>query len=283
MAKETYYFSHDYNARNDKKISALVRDFKSSGYGIFWATCEMMHEEGGILEFDDLTLDAIAKDINEESEYVKKVLDRCIEKYKLFIKDDILLQSSRVHRNLETKNEKKAVKAEAGRLGGLKSGESRRNNNLSKQNEAVLQPASSNEPKESKVKEIKESKEDKEQSVNPINENTIVGNMVSVWMKINPKYQMEENNDYPALLNIAYKIAKIKGWAKGEVVNGKLDETTRSWEKISMFIRADDFYKKLELTTIEKKWTGLIQTMQAVKEGSSKKDDLPKQPKIVRD
>lgn len=155
MAKDTYYFSHDYNARNDKKISALVREFKSSGYGIFWATCEMMHEEGGTLEFDDLTIDAIAKDINEESEFVKTVLDKCIEKYKLFIKDDILLQSSRVHRNLESKNEKRTVKAEAGRLGGIKSGESRRNNNLSKQNEAVLQPASSNEPKESKVKEIK--------------------------------------------------------------------------------------------------------------------------------
>lgn len=158
MAKDTYYFSHDYNARNDKKISALVREFKSSGYGIFWATCEMMHEEGGTLEFDELTLEAIAKDINEDAELVKNVLDKCVEKYKLFTKQDILLQSSRVIRNLETKNEKKAVKAEAGRLGGIKSGESRRNNNLSKQNEAVLQPASSNEPNESKVKEIKESK-----------------------------------------------------------------------------------------------------------------------------
>jgi len=161
MAKDTYYFSHDYNARNDKKISALVRDFKSSGYGIFWATCEMMHEEGGMLEFDELTVDAIARDINETPELVKEVIGMCIEKYKLFIKDDILLKSSRVHRNLETKNEKKSVKAEAGRLGGIKSGESRRNKELTKQNEAVLQDASSIEPNESKVKEIKgnESKE----------------------------------------------------------------------------------------------------------------------------
>lgn len=157
MSKETYYFSHDYNARNDKKISALVRDFKSSGYGIFWAACEMMHEEGGALEFDDLTIDAIAKDINEESDLVKTILEKCVDKYKLFTKQDILLQSSRVCRNLETKNDKKIVKAEAGRIGGIRSGESRRSAKLA---EAEQSTTSSNEPKERKVKEskVKESK-----------------------------------------------------------------------------------------------------------------------------
>ena len=156
MAKDTYYFSHDHNARNDKKISALVCEFKAAGYGIFWATCEMMHEEGGKLEFDELTIKAIAKDINEESEFVKTVIEKCIEKFKLFTKQGILLQSNRVARNLESKNEKKHKKAEAGRLGGIKSGESRRNVNNS---EAKRSNASSNEPnkikvKESKVKEI---------------------------------------------------------------------------------------------------------------------------------
>lgn len=128
-----------------------------------------------------------------------------------------------------------------------------------------------------------EGREEKEQKANPINEDTIVGRMASVWMKVNPKYQMEELNDFPPLLKIAYKIAKAKGWQQSDVTNGKLDETVNSWDKVVSFIRGDDFYKKLELTTIEKKWTGLIQTMQAVKEGSSKKDDSPKQPKIIRD
>jgi hypothetical protein len=167
MAKDTYYFSHDYNARNDKKISALVRDFKASGYGIFWATCEMMHEEGGHLEFDDLTIDAIAKDLNEDSCIIKEVLEKCVDKYRLFTKQTkqneaenfaSLLQSSRIHRNLEAKNEKKAIKAESGRLGGIKSGESRRSKNTTKQNEAERSSASSNEPKERKGKEIKENK-----------------------------------------------------------------------------------------------------------------------------
>lgn len=162
MAKDTYYFSHDYNARNDRKIAALVKDYKSSGYGIFWATCEMMHEEGGSIEFDDLTIDAIAKDMNEDSTIVSEIINKCVDKYRLFTKQNeaesfaSMLRSSRIERNLIGKNEKKEIKANAGRLGGIKSGESRRNNNLLKQNEALLQPASSNEPKESKVKESKE-------------------------------------------------------------------------------------------------------------------------------
>lgn len=105
MGKDTYYFSHDYNARNDRKIAALVKDYKSSGYGIFWATCEMMHEEGGELEVDDITYAAIAKDLNEEVEYIKEVIEKCISSYKLFIINDLRLNSNRVERNLNKRND----------------------------------------------------------------------------------------------------------------------------------------------------------------------------------
>lgn len=158
MAKDSYYFPHDYNARNDRKIVALIRDYKGAGYGIFWATCEMMHEENGSLEFDAMTISAIAGDINEDIELVKEVLDMCVNKYRLFSKQDISICSNRVTRNLEDRLDKKKVKIEAGRLGGIKSGESRRNENNGKQNEAVLRSASSNEAKE--IKEIKERKVD---------------------------------------------------------------------------------------------------------------------------
>lgn len=199
MAKEAYYFSHDYNARNDKKTAALVRDYKSSGYGIFWATCEMMHEEGGHLEFDILTIEAIATDLNEDPELITEVLEKCVSKYRLFTKQNeaneakdsaSVLQSSRVHRNLEGKNEKKAVKAEAGRLGGLKSGESRRKENSSKQNEAVLQPASSNEPNESKGNKIKE-------TINNININGV--SKSASWFDL--KLELPEQTLHSAELN----------------------------------------------------------------------------------
>jgi hypothetical protein len=105
MAKDKLYFSHDYNARNDKKIAALVRDYKSSGYGIFWATCEMMHEEGGDLEVDDLTYSALAKDLNEDFDLIKCVLENCIHKYKLFKINEYRLVSDRVGRNLDKRSD----------------------------------------------------------------------------------------------------------------------------------------------------------------------------------
>ncbi len=163
MAKE--YFSHDYNARNDRKIAALVKDYKAAGYGIFWATCEMMHESNNLLQLDKFTVTAIAKDLNEDEPFVKEVLDACVMEYELFSKQDeamleankakTILASSRVMRNLEDRNHKKEVRVEAGRIGGIKSGESRR----TKQNEA-------NEPKERKGKENK-LKEIKEIGIRP--------------------------------------------------------------------------------------------------------------------
>ena len=49
MAKETFYFQHDYNARNDDKILELRSKFGAEGYGIFWMIIETMaeNENGG--------------------------------------------------------------------------------------------------------------------------------------------------------------------------------------------------------------------------------------------
>lgn len=152
------YFSHDYNARNDRKIAALVREYKSSGYGIFWSTCEMMHEEGDMLDYDDITFNAIADDLKETPELIKEVLDKCISKFKLFIKEDNIISSNRVKKNLNERETKKNIKAEAGRLGGIKSGESRRGVNKLKKNEAVLKANEANGEASLKANELKESK-----------------------------------------------------------------------------------------------------------------------------
>src|SRR6185312_17362763 len=129
------YFSHDYNARHDRKIAALVDKYRSSGYGIFWVANEMLHEEGGVIEYDDLTVGAIAKQLNEDKVLVKNVVDDCINIFKLYIEAKGSITSSRVKQNLSKKEAKRSKKAEAGRLGGIRSGLIRK----SKQNEAVLQ------------------------------------------------------------------------------------------------------------------------------------------------
>jgi len=44
MAKDTYYFSHDYHARNDEKILELRVKYGAEGYGLFWMLVETMAE-----------------------------------------------------------------------------------------------------------------------------------------------------------------------------------------------------------------------------------------------
>ncbi len=50
MAKETFYFTHDYNARNDDKILELRSIHGVEGYGVFWMIVETMAENsnGGV-------------------------------------------------------------------------------------------------------------------------------------------------------------------------------------------------------------------------------------------
>ena len=49
MKKNTYYFTHDYNAHNDTKILYLRQDLGMEGYGIYWYLIESLADSGGIL------------------------------------------------------------------------------------------------------------------------------------------------------------------------------------------------------------------------------------------
>lgn len=145
------YFSHDHNARHDRKVVALISKYKSAGYGIFWATNEMMHEEDGELEFDEITFGAIAKHLNEDESFIKEVITACINTFKLYILSGEKLTSNRVNRNITGSEQRKLAKSEkaanSGRLGGIKSGESRRSKQTLEANEATLEADGSNEAK----------------------------------------------------------------------------------------------------------------------------------------
>jgi hypothetical protein len=47
--KDTFYFSHDYNARHDPKLVTLQMEYGLSGLGLFWCLVEMLFEQGGYL------------------------------------------------------------------------------------------------------------------------------------------------------------------------------------------------------------------------------------------
>jgi len=79
--KETNYFSHDYNARSDRKLIKLQTKMGMEGMGIYWCIVEMLYEEAGYLKKD---YDSIAFELRTEYARIKSV----IEDYELFKTDD---------------------------------------------------------------------------------------------------------------------------------------------------------------------------------------------------
>lgn len=47
--KETFYFQHDFNARNDPKLQSLLMERGVAGIGIYWCIVELLYEQGGVL------------------------------------------------------------------------------------------------------------------------------------------------------------------------------------------------------------------------------------------
>ncbi len=76
--KEAFYFSHDYNARNDERIIKLIQKEGWFGYGIYWAIIEKLYEAGGFLEKD---YEGIAFDLRTECERIKVVVESGLFKF----------------------------------------------------------------------------------------------------------------------------------------------------------------------------------------------------------
>lgn len=57
--KETFYFTHDYNARSDEKIKRLIRIHWMQWYWVFWSIVEDLYQNANemVLDFDLLSYD----------------------------------------------------------------------------------------------------------------------------------------------------------------------------------------------------------------------------------
>jgi len=107
--KDTFYFPHDYGARNDPKLSKVLMKHGHAGKGIFWDLIEMMYEQGGSLklsECEDYAF-ALRADVN--------ILSSLINDFGLFqIENDIFFSES-INRRLKFREEK-SEKAELRRV-----------------------------------------------------------------------------------------------------------------------------------------------------------------------
>lgn len=106
MAKDTFYFTHDYNSRSDEKIKLLIRKHGMTGYGIFWAIIEDLYNNTNAMRLD---YEGIAFDLRTDVEVVKSI----INDFDLFVFDSENFGSLSVQSRIEKRNEisKKASKS----------------------------------------------------------------------------------------------------------------------------------------------------------------------------
>ena len=100
MAKEGYYFSHDYSARSDEKIKKLIRKHGMEGYGVFWSLVEDLYQNENSLQFDT---EGIAYDLRVKEHVIKSVI--C--DFGLFsIEENKVFGSTSIERRLNERAEK---------------------------------------------------------------------------------------------------------------------------------------------------------------------------------
>lgn len=99
MAKDTFYFSHDYNARSDIKIKRLLSKHGYQGYGIFWALIEDLYNNNNSVALDFETL---SFDLRCSIECIESI----ISDFELFVIEDGFFGSSSVESRLDTRNSK---------------------------------------------------------------------------------------------------------------------------------------------------------------------------------
>lgn len=100
MPKETFYFSHDYHARSDKKLIRLLAKVGIEGIGIYWCLVEMLYEEGGFLDLSEC--ECIADELRTHTERIESV----IKNFNLFDNDGIRFWSNSVMQRLQIRDEK---------------------------------------------------------------------------------------------------------------------------------------------------------------------------------
>jgi uncharacterized phage protein (TIGR02220 family) len=98
--KDTFYFSHDYNAASDEKIIKLLSRHGMAGYGIFWRLVENLYNNANVMTID---FDRIAYDLRFPD---TKIIESIIKDFNLFQIEGNCFGSVSIEKRLAERNEK---------------------------------------------------------------------------------------------------------------------------------------------------------------------------------
>lgn len=204
--KKTYYFQHDYNARNDPKLQAVMIKYGLAGIGAFWCIVEMLYEQDGTLPITSIP--SIAYTLHADEEMLKNIV--C--KMDLFECNKKFFWSRSVRKRLGIINEISDIRRKAAekrwkssKNGDMKAMQKRCKSNANAQNNDANAMQTECKCNAIKGKEIKgnDIKEDNSlsQCARNVHEEQLFqefGNMQGAWEEIAMKF----NKDIPYLKQI---------------------------------------------------------------------------------
>ena len=202
MSKDTFYFSHDYNSRNDEKIKFLLRKHGFNGYGLFWAIIEDLYNNANALRTD---YEGIAYDFRVDVSLIESI----IKDFDLFVFEADTFGSLSVQKRIDERDSKSVKARESAH---------KRWTNAN----AMQSQCEGNAIKESKGKEIKEKKVIKVKDL-PILFRDSIYNDIIVFSASFLGTQYEGAN-----FNFYYE--KVKNWSDSKN-NKKVDwiATAKNW------------------------------------------------------
>jgi general stress protein YciG len=213
MNKDAYYFSHDSNARNDQRLMRIRMKYGMEGYGIYFATIEILREAANYtLELKDIP--TIAYDLKVDLNLVEEI----IFNYDLFIIDEKLFYSSSLKRRMERLDNKREKLSKAGRKGGKASAKV-------KHGLTIAKPLNKSKVNKSKVNNIKERYDDFKQTIlkdfKHIDSKAL-NDFIDYWSEPN-----KSNTKMKFELQQTFHIGRrLKRWANNDYSSNKNDLNT---------------------------------------------------------
>ncbi len=169
MAKETFYFPHDFNATNDPKIVRLISACGMEGLGIYWTIIEILHQQTDGKISEEEFSGYIRFYIHDEQKATS--VEQVLNKTQLLFIEDGFVSCRRV---LENKKMRKSI-SESRSLAGKLSGIARSKPSINTEKKEVRTLVQNkrtfveqNATKERKGKERKEEREEEKTPALPI-------------------------------------------------------------------------------------------------------------------
>ena len=144
--KDTYYFSHDYNTREDEKIKNLIFELGFEGYGLYWALVESLYQNDGYMQTH---YNRIAHELHTQSDLIESVINN----FNLFKTHDNLFFSKSVLHRLKLRKGKTLTARKAAQI---RWGKEIQDNANAMQMQCDSNAIKERKGKEIKLKEIKE-------------------------------------------------------------------------------------------------------------------------------